>query len=147
MKTRREKWSLLQVTAGFLSLTTGLILICVLNWGSSLYMAVNLALGLSAVTLCMIGIRLLLIATEEDGLPIEVDGIELGSIQLNGHYLVAYESETPDGKKRFRLASMRALTPEREAALVRYLALEGFLLSLWPEIKERLQEEVEWAFV
>jgi hypothetical protein len=147
MKTRRKKWSLLQVTGGFLSLTTGLILICVLNWGSSLYMAVNLALDLSGVTLCMIGIRLLLIATEEDGLPIEVDGIELGSIQLNGHYLVAYESETPGGKKRFRLASLRSLTPEREAALVRYLALEGFLLSLWPEIKDRLQEEVEWAFV
>ena len=146
MKTRRKKWFLLQACGGFLSLTSGFILICVLNWGSSVYMAVNLALGVSGVTLCIIGIRLLLIATEEDGPAIEVDGTELGSIQLNGRYLVAYESESPEGKKQFRLASVRTLTPESEAALVRYLALEGFLFSLWPDMEERIQEEVEWAF-
>jgi hypothetical protein len=145
MKTHRKTWYFLQLGGGFLSLTTGFVLICVLNWGSSVYMAVNLALGVSSVTLCIIGIRLLLIATEDEP-PIEVHGIELGSIELNGRYLVAYESETPDGKKQFRLASTQALTPEREAALVRYLALEGFVSSLWPEMKERLQEEVEWAF-
>jgi hypothetical protein len=146
MKTHRKTWSFLQLCGCFLSLTTGFILIFALNSGGSVGMAGNLALGVSGVSLCMIGIRLLLVATE-DVLPIEVDGIELGGIHLNGRYLVAYESETADGKKRFRLASMRTLTPEREAALVRYLALEGFLLSLWPEMKERLQEEVEWAFV
>jgi hypothetical protein len=36
-------------------------------------MSVTLALGVSGVTLCIIGIRLLLIATEEDGLRIEVE--------------------------------------------------------------------------
>jgi hypothetical protein len=65
--------SLLQAFGGFLSLTSGFILICVLNRGSSVYMSVTVALGVSGVTLCIIGIRLLLIATEEDGLRIEVE--------------------------------------------------------------------------
>lgn len=147
MQTRHKKWGLFQIGGGFLSLTSGFVLVGVLNWESSVDFPVNLALGLAGITLCTVGIRLLLIATEDDGLPIPVDGIELGRIQLNGYYLVAYEREAPDGKKQFRLASPRPLTPEREAALIRYLALEGFLISLWPEMKERLQKEAEWAFL
>jgi hypothetical protein len=147
MQTRKKKWVLLQTCAGFLSLISGFVLIGVLNWESSVYMAVNLALGLLGVTLCIIGFRLFLIATEDDGLPMEINGPELGSIQLNGYRLVAYESETPDGKKQFRLASWRPLAPEREAAFIRYLAVEGFLGSLWPEIKERIEDEAGWAFL
>ena len=147
MRTRKKKWLLLQICGGFFSLTSGFVLIGILNWESSVYMPVGLALGLGGVTLCIIGLRLFLIATEEDGLPMEINGVELGSIQLNSYCLVAYENESPDGKKQFRLASCRPLTPEREAALIRYLAVEGFLGTLWPEIRERIEDEARWAFL
>ena len=84
MQTCKKKWVLLQTCGGFLSLIGGFVLIGVLNWESSVYRAVNLALGLLGVTLCIIGFRLFLIATEDDGLPMETNGAELGSIQLNG---------------------------------------------------------------
>ena len=58
-----------------------------------------------------------------------------------------YGSETSDAKKQFRLASYRTLSPEKEAALIRYLTMEGFLVSLWPEMKERIEEEAGWAFL
>jgi hypothetical protein len=147
MQTRHKKWGLLQVGGAFLSLISGFVLVGILKWESSVDLPVNLTLGLAGITLCCAGLRFLLIATEDDGLPIRVDGTELGCVQLNGYYLVAYERENSDGKKQFRLASPRPLTPEREAALIRYLALEGFLVTLWPEMKERLQKEAEWAFL
>jgi hypothetical protein len=147
MQTHHKIWGLLKVLGGFFALTSGFVLVGILNWESSTSLARNLTLGLAGVALCIFGFRLLLIATEDDGSSIRVDGTELGYVQLNGYYLVAYERETPDGRKQFRLASSRTLTPEREAALIRYLALEGFLGSLWPEMKERLQEETEWAFL
>jgi hypothetical protein len=147
MQTRQKKWGLFQIVGGFFALTSGFVLVGILNWESSSGLAVNLVTGLAGIALCVVGFRLLLIATADDGLPIQVDGTELGCVQLNGYYLVAYECETPDGRKQFRLASPRTLTPEREAALIRYLALEGFLGSLWPEMKERLRTETEWAFL
>jgi hypothetical protein len=110
-------------------------------------MAVNIGLGLAGIGLCIFGMRLLLIATEDNGLPVEINGAALGSIHLNGYQLVAYESTAPDGKKQFRLASWCGLTPEREAALIRYLFAEGFLVSLWPDMKDRIGDEVGWAFL
>lgn len=147
MQTSHKKRGLFQIVGGFFAVTSGFVLVGILNWENSTELPVNLGLGLAGITLCIVGFRLLLVATAEDGPPIQIDGIELGCMQLNGYYLVAYECENPDGRKRFRLASSRALTPEREAALIRYLALEGFLGSLWPGMKERLQEETEWAFL
>jgi len=147
MHTHKKKWGLLQIVGGFFALTSGFVVVGVLNWESSSDLGVNLALGLAGLALCIVGFRLLLIATADDGSLIQVDGTELGSVQLNGYYLVAYERETPAGRRQFRLASSRTLSPEREAALIRYLAHEGFLVSLWPEMKERLQEEAQWAFL
>jgi hypothetical protein len=146
MQTPHKKWGLLQSFGGFFALTSGVALVGIINWESAADLAVNLVTGLVGIVLCVAGIRLLLIATADDIPPIHVDGVELGSVQLNSYYLVAYERESPDGRKQFHLASTRPLTPEREAALIRYLALEGFLGSFWPEMKERLQEETEWAF-
>lgn len=37
-------------------------------------------------------------------------------------------------------------TPEREAAFIRYLVLEGFVVSLWPQMCGRIDEEANWAF-
>ena len=147
MQTPHKKWGLLQIIGGFFALTSGFTIVGIINWESSADLAVNLVTGLVGIVLCIAGIRLLLIATADDMPPIHVDGVELGSVQINGYYLVAYERESPDGRKQFRLASSRPLTPEREAALIRYLALEGFLASFWPEMRERLQEETEWAFL
>jgi len=147
MQTDHKKWGFFQILGGFFALTSGFVLIGILNWDSSTYLAVNLVVGLAGTGLCIAGFRLLLVATADDSPPIDVDGVELGSVQVNGYYLVAYERETSDGRKQFRLASSRTLTPEREAALIRYLATEGFLVSLWPEMKERLREETEWAFL
>ena len=147
MQTRHKKWGFFQILGGFFALTSGFVLVGILNWERTSDLAVNLALGFAGIALCVAGFRVLLVATPDDGLPIQVDGTELGYVQLNGYYLVAYERETPDGRKQFRLASSRTLTPEREAALIRYLTLEGFLVSLWPELRERLQEETEWAFL
>ena len=146
MQTSHKKWGLLQLVGGFFSLTFGVVVVGISNWESSADLPVNLVLGLAGITLCVVGFRLLLVATE-DGPPIQVDGTELGCVQLNGYCLVAYECETPGGRKQFRLASSSTFTQEREAALIRYLALEGFLVSLWPEMRERLQEETEWAFL
>ena len=53
----------------------------------------------------------------------------------------------PTGKSNFELTSSRPLSPEREAELIRYLAVEGFLVSLWPEMKERIEDETAWAFL
>jgi hypothetical protein len=146
MQTPQKKWFLLQISGGFLASTSGFVLICLLNWESSADPSVNLAIGLAGITLVILGMRLFLTATADEGPPIEVNGAELGRIQLNGYYLIAYESELLDGRKQFRLASFCELSPKREAALIRYLALEGFLVSLWPEMKGRIEEEAGWAF-
>jgi hypothetical protein len=137
----------LQISGGFLAFTFGFVLICLLNWENSVDLPVNLCASLAGITLSTIGIRLFLMATADGGPPDQVNGAELGRIQLNGDYLIAYECETPNAKKQFRLASYRTLSPEKEAALIRYLAMEGFLVSLWPEMKERIEEEANWAFL
>lgn len=147
MQTSHKKLGLLQTIGGFFSLTSGFVLIGILNWEVSPYPLVNLPVGFAGIALCIFGFRLLLVATADDRPSVEVDGTELGCLELNDYYLVAYEREDPTGRKQFRLASARPLTPQREAALIRYLALEGFLASLWPEMRERLEEETEWAFL
>jgi hypothetical protein len=146
MQTHQKKRLLWRLCGGLLTSTSGLILICLPNWEISAYIPLSIALGLAGITLCMIGMRLFLVAAGDDE-PIQVTGSELGNIQLNGCCLVAYESESVDGKRQFRLASSRPLSPKREAALIRYLAVEGFLVSLWPEMKERIEDEAGWAFL
>ena len=147
MRSRQNKWLFLQIFGALLVLTFGFILFSLLNWESSVGFPADIGLVLGSAILCIIGIGVFLEALGDDGPPVELEGSEIGSIQLNGYYLVAYERETPDGKKQFRLASSCRLNPEREAALIRYLSAEGFLVSLWPEIKERIAEEAEWAFL
>jgi hypothetical protein len=137
----------LRISGGFIAFTSGFVLICLLNWESSVDLPVNLCASLAGISLSIVGIRLLLMATADGGPPVQVNGAELGRIQLNGYYLIAYESEGANAKKQFRLRSYRTLSPEKEAALVRYLAVEGFLVSLWPEMKERIEEEANWAFL
>jgi hypothetical protein len=142
MRRRQNKWLLLQIFGALFALTLGFVLFCLL-----VDFPADVAFGFGGIVLCIIGIGLFWEAMRDDGPPVELDGSEIGCIQLNGFDLVAYERETQDGKKQFRLASSCRLSPEREAALIRYLSAEGFLVSLWPGMKERIQEEAGWAFL
>ncbi len=38
------------------------------------------------------------------------------------------------------------MSPEREAAFIRYLIAEGLSETLWPQISRRIEEEANWAF-
>ena len=71
----------------------------------------------------------------------------LGSLRLNNYDLMAYERESPDGKRQLWLSSSIPISSKQEAALIRYLVLEGFVESLWPEMWGRIEEEASWAFL
>ena len=70
----------------------------------------------------------------------------LGSFDLNGYSFKAYERGTANGGRQFRLISFPPLTPEREAAFIRYIVNEGLIENIWPETSKKLQEEANWAF-
>ena len=70
----------------------------------------------------------------------------LGRIDLNGHYLEAYEEEDDQLGRRFRLRSFPPIGPESEAGFIRYLVREGFIEKRWPGLSTHIQEEASWAF-
>jgi hypothetical protein len=71
----------------------------------------------------------------------------LGRIDLNGHYLEAYEEEDDQLGKRFRLRSFPPIGPESEAGFIRYLVREGFIEKRWHGLSAHIQEEAGWAFM
>jgi len=89
----------------------------------------------------------MLITAIDDEPPVKVDGTYLGCLQLNGYSLVAYERQTGDGKRQFRLTCAVPLSADQEAAFIRYLVLEGFVASLWPQMCGRIEGEAGWAFL
>jgi hypothetical protein len=70
-----------------------------------------------------------------------------GRIKLNGYCFEAYEEETADGGKRFRLLSFPLTDPERKAGFIRYLIHEGFIEKRWPLLSRKIKEEASWAFL
>jgi hypothetical protein len=70
----------------------------------------------------------------------------LGRIELDGRCFEAYEDESDDGSKRFRLQSFPAISSEREAAFIRYFINEGFIERMWPRLSGRISKEAGWAF-
>jgi hypothetical protein len=38
------------------------------------------------------------------------------------------------------------LTPEREAAFIRYIVNEGLIENIWRETSKKIEEEAKWAF-
>jgi hypothetical protein len=70
----------------------------------------------------------------------------LREFYLNGHPFQPYEQETPSGRRQFRLSSRPQMTPDREAAVIRYLITEGLSEKMWPQISRRIEEEANWAF-
>jgi hypothetical protein len=74
-------------------------------------------------------------------------GSYLGRFNLNGFLLEAYEQETSEGRKEFRLTSTPLVGLPQEAAFVRYIVNEGLIDEFWPRLSKRIQEESDWAFV
>jgi len=74
------------------------------------------------------------------------EGVYLGSFDLNGYSFKAYERETANGNRQFRLVSLPPLTPEREAAFIRYIVNEGLIENIWRETSKKIEEEANWAF-
>ena len=85
--------------------------------------------------------------TSPDGAASKLKVKLLGRIDLNGHYLEAYEEEDDQRGKRFRLRSFPPIGPESEAGLIRYLVREGFIEKRWPGLSAHIQEEARWAFM
>ena len=70
----------------------------------------------------------------------------LKEFYLNGNIFQPYEQETLSGRKQFRLSSTPQMSPDREAAVIRYLINEGLSEGMWPQMSRRIEEEANWAF-
>ena len=143
-ESKSKDW---RVYVGGVTSVSGSLLVSSFGWGDLITLPTCIVLCSFGLVLCVVGFRLLCRITIDDKTPIEVDGVKLGCFQLNGCCLLAYEGETRDGRKRFRLAASTQLTSQREAAIIRYLVLEGFVASLWPQMCPRIEEEAAWAFL
>ena len=145
-QTKSGRWRLY---TGVAFSITGLIAIGLLEWGSP----VHLGICLGGIVLCLLGFKLMTKTAVDREPPVKVevrvkeDGLYLGSLQLNNYDLMAYERESPDGKRQLWLSSSIPISSKQEAALIRYLVLEGFVESLWPEMWGRIEEEASWAFL
>ena len=82
---------------------------------------------------------------KEEPMP-EADGVYLGKFNLNGYTFKAYERETVDGSRQFRLSAFPSITCEQEAALIRYLVNEGLVENLVQGLSKRIEGETNWAF-
>jgi hypothetical protein len=146
--------SLWQLLGGIFLAYLGLVLIGCGQWillpiGSPVFFYAG------GFLLCMLGMLLIwkepvkALITEDEEAPDQVSSegkTFLGGIELNGYYFEAYEEETADGGKRFRLLSFPLTDPEREAAFIRYLIYEGFVEQRWPRLSRKIKEEASWAF-
>jgi hypothetical protein len=146
MQTRKSRFGPWQLYLGVALSIIGLIAIGALEL-ESIHLSARLGTCLAGIILCVFGGRLILGAGDNDEPPIEFRGAYLGRLRLNGYDLVAYEQEKPDGRRRFRLSSAVPLKAEQEASFIRYLVLEGFVASLWPQMCGRIEEEAGWAFL
>ena len=146
MQTDQRKREIWHICIGVLISVSGLIPFGVMASSDVPVPARIIAFEIGLI-LYIIGGNLLLTARLDDESNVEVGGARLGRVQLNGLCLVAYEREDPCGRKRFRLAASTRLSSEKEAALVRYLVLEGFIVSLWADMSTRIEQEASWAFL
>jgi hypothetical protein len=77
MYVHQTKWFNCQLVRAVFAITSGFFLIFALNFENAGRVPVDVALGLAGITLCSVGIRLLLQATHEIG-PFEVKGTSRG---------------------------------------------------------------------
>jgi hypothetical protein len=122
--------------------------------GSWLELWLRWLIYLLGFTLCLAGFFLickdLLSALElpEEPTPEqpEPEGVYLGSFDLNGYSFRAYERKIANGSGQFRLISFLPLSPQREAAFIRYIVNEGLIENIWRDKSRQIEEEANWAF-
>ena len=135
-----------QIVVGAAACGSGLLLFgaaqVIRNMDASTYITFCFA----GIVTCAVGATLFFLPSSYSELEMKIEGGHLGSLWLNGRYLVAYEKKVRGGRKQFRLTGSVPLRPEREAALIRYLVVEGFVDRLWPQLSESIEEETSWAF-
>jgi hypothetical protein len=51
------------------------------------------------------------------------------------------------GSKQFRLVSSPKVSPEQEAAYIRYIVNEGLIEDWWPQMNKKITEEANWALL
>jgi hypothetical protein len=73
-------------------------------------------------------------------------GSYLGKFRLNGYLFEAYEPESANGVRAFRLISSPSVNRAREAAFIRYMVHEGLIEGMWPQESRQIEEEANWAF-
>jgi hypothetical protein len=81
----------------------------------------------------------------EEPMP-KADRMYLGKFNLNGYSFKAYERETVEGTRQFRLDAFPSITREQEATFIRYLVDECLVENLVPGLSKRIEEEANWAF-
>jgi hypothetical protein len=156
MRTMPEKPATCELLAGILLAETGIGLLGFGKWDPmesgarmSFYVAGFLLLAIGMFLVWKEPLRALMIGdeTSPDGAASKLKVKLLGRIDLNGHYLEAYEEEDDQCGKRFRLRSFPPIGPESEPGLIRYLVREGFIEKRWPGLSAHIQEEARWAFM
>jgi hypothetical protein len=76
----------------------------------------------------------------------EADRVWVGKFNLIGYTFKAYERETAEGSRQFRLSAFPSITRDEEAAIIRYLVNEGLVDNLVDGLSKRIEEEANWAF-
>ena len=156
MRTQSEKTATCDLLVGSLLAEAGIGLLGFGKWGPMesgsripFYAAGFLFLASGMFLVWKEGLSALMIGdeTSPDGTDFTVKVKLLGRIDLNAHYLEAYEEEDDQGGKRFRLRSFPPIGPESEAGFIRYLVREGFVEKRWPGLSAHIQEEPSWAFM
>jgi hypothetical protein len=135
-----------QIVVGAAACGSGLLLFLAAQVIRSMDAPTYITFCFAGIVTCAVGATLFFLPSGDSDREMEVDGVHLGSLWLNGRLLVAYETQAPGGRKQFRLTSPVPLRPAREAALIRYLVVEGFVSRLWPQLSESIEEEASWAF-
>ena len=147
--TKQKDW-VWHLLTGVLIADSGILLIGFGGW-DSLDLDSQILICASVSILLIGGLFLISIDAIRQGAlrprPIlESKGIYLGRFELNDHYFEAYERQGDNGRKEFRLVSSPPVSPEQEAAFVRYIIHEGLIENLWPKTSKQIEEEASWAF-
>jgi hypothetical protein len=143
----RRKDSPWQFVLGVIMADLSVLLIAVGGW-DALNSECRMLIYVSGLILLLVGLGLVLSLAELLPQPILTSrGMYLGRFSLNGFMLEAYERETTEGRKEFRLVSTPSVRVAQEAAFVRYIVNEGLVENLWPHLSEKIQKEADWAFV
>jgi hypothetical protein len=156
MRTTSERLSAWEPFIGILLAEVGIGLFGVAEWDP---METGVRMPLRAAGFLFLAVGMFLIwkepfralmigdETSPDGAACKTKVRILGRIDLNGHYLEAYEEEGDDLGRRFRLRSFPPISPESEAGFIRYLIREGFIEKRWPGLSTHIQKEAGWAFM